>query len=370
MVVMVMAVVVIPPPVLVVEIMYSNDAKLNLILKIFYIFIISILGYLLLITSPLLLFSANMLEKTNTSISGHWLSENHSTKTLQQLTGGSVSIPLISNLRLLRPKIITHDVPSNFYSRFEDIPEEGEINDSNYQSFISNDIGIATNSCNIPDSNLGFESKDFRCWITNTTPSALSSDLIRVVPPFGNGVTGFDTHSTLFGDPNHNKDVSPLGANGAVALSHIYQATLTDHGNPQLHFDYLMYSHDVIHAVQNNKFLDWLEVGVIISGIMTPLKKYGNPRIDWDGHASTCRPTRWESNSGIIKHEILSLDEYRGQTIGIYFILYNKEDSLCNSWAFVDNVKIDPQMTISKVNDPVGSLHEGDLIRYTISYLP
>jgi uncharacterized repeat protein (TIGR01451 family) len=248
---------------------------------------------------------------------------------------------------------------SNFFDRGETIDLETNI-ETQLTFPQTSTLSLMGSACDVQDSNLEFETGDFRCWNIFTNPPSLPPNLLKVVP------TDFSTNSALLGDPSQH-DNSPLGPNGSLTISHIYKVTIPNQGNPQLQFDYLMYSYDVIYAVQNNKFFDFLEVGIITS-TMTPLKQYGNPSLDWDGYASVCRPTPWASNSGKVAHEVISLDKYKGQTIAIYFTLYNKTDGSCNSWAFLDNVKIKPELTLTKSNIPSGPIHEGDIITYTISY--
>ncbi|MCB0210669.1 MAG: DUF11 domain-containing protein [Anaerolineae bacterium] len=275
-------------------------------------------------------------------------------------TRSNISLPASNNLTFL--SVLTDKYPiRSFYSRTSTISNPSSID----TAFLSDNAFyvMKNGGCNVKDSNLGFETGDLKCWATSRNPASLPLNLFKVVT----NSTKFKTNALLMGRPGQ-ANISPLGANGSLTLSHIYEVTVPDQGYPQLKFDYLMYSHDVVYAPQNKVYYDYFEVGVIISGTKSLLQRYGNPKIDWDGYASKCRPTPWVSNSGTVVNEPLSLDKYKGETIKVYFSLHNRKDSSCNSWVFVDNIKVEPELVITKSNNPSGPVHEGDTINYTISY--
>ncbi len=213
--------------------------------------------------------------------------------------------------------------------------------------------------CDDPTQNWDFEARNLQCWERDKSNLA---PWPTVVPPFGDdGKSRFDTYSGRLG-ASDSSDASPLGTNGYVVVHRSLEVPPIE--NPELRFEYLMYSHDIIAS--STYTYDTFAVAI---DNLSSIKWYtGNPTYDWGNAGTTCRPDAWVSNSGLPATVSISLAPYVGQEIDVFFVLRNQTDDRCNSWVYVDNVQLWPEMVMEKTNDPSGPVHEGDVITYTINY--
>ena len=143
-----------------------------------------------------------------------------------------------------------------------------------------------------------------------------------------------------------------------MAVHRSFTVPLID--NPRLLFDYTMYSYDIIAS--STYPYDTFEVA--INNPSPNVWETGNPTSDGAG----CLNNVWVSDPILPTTVSIDLTGYSGQDIDIFFVLHNKTDDKCNSWVYVDNIRLEPEMIISKTNDPPGPVHEGDIITYTIAY--
>ncbi len=212
------------------------------------------------------------------------------------------------------------------------------------------------NPCGEPYNNWDYEAQDLRCWMQQKSSLAPAP---AIAPPFADGENGspFETHSVRLGDAN-GKEISPLGQNGYVAIRRSLNVPVIE--NPRLQFEFLMYSFDIIAS---SAFpYDTFEVA--INNLTSVVWRIGNPTPDGAG----CLRNVWRSAANGSSKASIDLSPYIGQTIDVYFVLRNQTDNRCNSWVYLDNIKLQPEIVISKTNNPSGPVHESDTINYTILY--
>lgn len=239
-----------------------------------------------------------------------------------------------------------------YYNLFAQIKKFGMVEFDNYQL----DQSSVNTDCNGTIGNWDFEAGNLDYWVLDTSPTAPRPE---IVSPFADNDNGspFDTCSVRLGDP-HGTEFSPLGANGYVII-HRSLKVPSMVATPRLEFDYLMYSYDIIAS--STFPYDTLEVA--INNLSSIVWQIGNPTPQGAG----CLPNIWKS-SPTGSTVSIDLSSYVGQEIDVFFILRNQTDNKCNSWAYIDNIKLKPETILSKSNQPSGPVHEGDLITYTIAY--
>jgi len=162
-----------------------------------------------------------------------------------------------------------------------------------------------------------FGSGDFLpCW-HETGP--IETD---VVPP-SEPDNCFDSFAARLGEPGKIGGI-PVG-NGTIYQS----VTLPPSTSPKLEFDYCMYSYDIKQGCVNKKWYDTFEVA--INDINDPLIRIGN--------TDDCEPGDLREKEDHISRDLSS---FAGQTIRLYFSVWNRVDHNYNTWVYIDNVRIVP----------------------------
>ena len=169
--------------------------------------------------------------------------------------------------------------------------------------------------CNPSD----FEAGTFEgCWKTS---GALPSSVVTNPVPPGGG-----SHAARLGSPSYGCGEDPVVPVGRATIQ--AYAAVPSSGTPYLRFDYRVYSYDTVRS-SAGEWWDRLEVQV--NG--TPLARYGDP----DPGNLSCG-NRYDS--GWQQGEF-NLSAYKGQTILLTFFVENHYDGYWNTYAYLDNIRIE-----------------------------
>lgn len=151
-----------------------------------------------------------------------------------------------------------------------------------------------------------------------------------VVAPGEDDYLPFGCCSALLGDPSYSNQQVPVGS--AIIFQTI---TVPDTQSPRLEFVYAMYSYDILVGQTTGKLYDSFEVAVF-SPYELVIFRTGNPEGSCPGD---CRHEVWSSG---IRAESLDFSKFAGQTITLYFSIWNRVDSKCNTWVYIDAIRVLP----------------------------
>jgi uncharacterized repeat protein (TIGR01451 family) len=223
-------------------------------------------------------------------------------------------------------------------------------------------------------SNPGFETGDLSCWSEGGDPGLVREVQTQTVSS-GNyaAVTGdpFETQAECAGH-------LPLGSAWIG-----YTFTVPIQVDPYFSFDYRIFSYDEMPAGYEDVFDKF---DVYIDDLSDPQPPFrvlrdgsqdgvpsGTPRpCDFPVDDSGWLSVGWSLNSIPDFDNPGQTYDLRGKTINVIFQVFSQElvgdYAWYNTWVYIDNLQLRPEMVIDKSNDPSGPVHEGDVITYTISY--
>lgn len=162
-----------------------------------------------------------------------------------------------------------------------------------------------------------------------------------------------------------------------------YVIAVPTHGTPEFSFNYRLYSYDEIVAGREDEFDKF---DVYIDDLSDPRQPFRILRTGSDngwppsGSSYPCNrldATDWMTATWKLS-SVQNFDnpnqvyDLRGKTIEVIFKVFSQEvvgtSGWYNTWVFIDNLKLQPEISLTKSANPPGPLHEGDLITYTIAY--
>lgn len=239
--------------------------------------------------------------------------------------------------------------------------------------FISNTFAQNTE---IICSNPGFETGNLQCW-----QDGGDRDLIRIVQT----KTVFaGSYAALIGDPfttrKRCEGQLPLG-NAWIS----YVITVPIQGEPYFSFNYRVFSYDEIVEGKEDRFdrfdvyIDDLSDSMPRFRVLRVGSDNGQPPSDGKSHPcdftvddSNWLTATWKLSSVQNFDNLNQIYDLRGKTIKVIFRVFSQEEvgnsGWYNTWVLIDNLKLQPEMTLSKSSDPQDLIHEGTIITYTISY--
>ena len=214
-------------------------------------------------------------------------------------------------------------------------------------------------------SNPGFETGDLSCWSEGGDPG-----LVRVVQT----QTVFEgNYAALIGDPFETQDECaghlPLGSAWVG-----YTFTVPVQGDSYLSFNYWLLSYDELREGYEDSF-DRFDV--YIDDLSDPQPRFrvlrdgshdgmpsGGPRpCDFHVDDSGWLSASWNLSS---IPDLDSLDQtydLRGKTINVVFEVFSQElvgdSAWYNTWVYIDNLQLGPEMAMHKPKEPPGPFFEG-----------
>jgi hypothetical protein len=164
--------------------------------------------------------------------------------------------------------------------------------------------------------NGGFETGTFPPWISAGPGSPMVASVI------GNPESGCFSGSftAQLGTPGKLSTI-PLGE---VKVEQWFRVPS---GASQITFKYRAYSYDVIQGCSSGRYYDRFEVTV--NG--NPVRVDGNPACSSDGQ------TLWQSGCQSVS---IPISEYAGKNVTLKFSVYNLTFPSYNTWAYVDDVRV------------------------------
>jgi uncharacterized repeat protein (TIGR01451 family) len=186
-------------------------------------------------------------------------------------------------------------------------------------------------------------------------------------------------YAALIGDPfeTQNECAGNLPLGSALIDYTFLVPTQVD---PYFSFNYRIFSYDELHGDTYDKF------DVYIDDLSDPQPPFrvlrdgsqdgvpsGAPRpCDFPVDDSGWLSAGWNLSSIPDFDNPGQTYDLRGKEINVIFQVFSQEpggsSAWYNTWVYIDNLQLLPEIVIDKSNDPSGPVHEGDVITYTISY--
>ncbi|MCB0168268.1 MAG: DUF11 domain-containing protein, partial [Anaerolineae bacterium] len=238
---------------------------------------------------------------------------------------------------------------------------------------LSSTINLFAQPVGVTCSNPGFESGDLNCWKKNTDAgltSTVQSDIISE-----------GKYAALIGDPFTTQ--KKCAGNLPLGISKIsYSFSVPIEQEVFFSFDYRIFSYDEIpegYEDSFDKFDVYIEDGSqfrfrsLRDGSKDGIPPPGPPLpCDFSVDDSGWKTETW--NLGSIRNfdNPNQIYDLRGKTITVTFQVSSQElvgdSGWYNTWVYVDNLKLQPEMALTKSSNPSGPIHENDIISYNISY--
>lgn len=169
-----------------------------------------------------------------------------------------------------------------------------------------------------PLTNGGFETGSFTPW-SNAGPGGpmVASVVANPAPGCFSG-----NFTAQLGTPGKLSDNTiPIGEVSFEQRFHIPP------GASQLTFNYQVFSYDIIKGLNTTRYYDWLGAAIDT----TPVFTSGNPA------GSTNGQTLWQSGC---QTKSINISTFAGKNITLRFSVYNLNFPSYNTWAYVDNVRV------------------------------
>jgi hypothetical protein len=142
----------------------------------------------------------------------------------------------------------------------------------------------------------------------------------------------FGCCTARLGDPAYDNTSGEIPFDGRATIYQII--TVPDTSSPALKFTYAMFSYHILRGGVTGRLFDSFEVA--INDPSNVVFENGNP----EGQVpDDCRHTVWQSG---VQSASVDLAPYAGDTITVFFSVWNRIHGGCNTWAYLDSVRMVP----------------------------